>query len=133
MDMEKKLHLVSAERPSASPPFTESTPGRAVENAQDEADILGGDNQNESILIRGVQPIEDEPADFMRGEVDVKEQMDRAARALNGSEGSPQGELGSSFKDTPGGLEEVEMKTDQEMAKSKVRRLGRSIEPEKNH
>jgi hypothetical protein len=57
--------------------------------------------------------------------LDVKEQMDRAADAMDTSirglqnqayEDSPRTELGAAFRNTPGGLEEVEMKTDQELA-----------------
>lgn len=62
----------------------------AVENAADEADILS--DQDETQLLSpsdedpnlGSDGTElDEPADFARGEVDVKEQMDRTMAAMN--------------------------------------------------
>jgi hypothetical protein len=70
--------------------------------------------------------LEEEPDQFLTGEIDVKEQMDRAADAMDASihgyqnqayEDSPERELGASFKDTPGGLDEVAMKTDEALAK----------------
>ncbi|MNL62684.1 hypothetical protein D3C87_1867280 [compost metagenome] len=69
--------------------------------------------------------LENEPDDFMRGDIDVKEQMDRAAEAMDssirgyqnqGTEDSPMTELGASFKYTPGGIEEVAEKTDEYLA-----------------
>lgn len=64
-----------------------------VENDKDEADILA--NQDETHpgstdhddLTMGAGPTDRfssaETSDFSRGEVDVKEQMDRATRAMN--------------------------------------------------
>jgi hypothetical protein len=75
-----------------------------------------------------LEALEEEPGDFMRGEVDVKEQMDRAANAIDSSirglsnqadEDSPRTEIGAAFRDTPGGLEEVEERTDEELAHKK--------------
>lgn len=118
------------------PAFTQSTDGAPVEDPMDEADILGDqdstktmqpglDDENMGAQSNALDALEDEPADFMRGDIDVKEQMDRAADALESSlagwesqayEDDPRGDLGASFRATPGGLEEVEMKTDQDLA-----------------
>lgn len=65
-----------------------------TENARDEAIIIGDQDQtvsddanlnNASMgqAYRIAKSLEEEPADFVRGEVDVKEQMDRTARAMN--------------------------------------------------
>lgn len=80
------------------------------ENTQDEADILQGENQNETMFTKKLEPIEDEPEEFIRGEVDVVEQMSRAAHDIE--DPAHDGELASSFKFTPGGIEEVEMVMD---------------------
>lgn len=106
------------------------------EDMADESNILGDqdqtvsmhpgvDDENMGAQSKSLDSLEDEPADFMRGDLDVKEQMDRAADALESSlkgwesqayEDDPRGDLGASFRATPGGLEEVEMKTDQDLA-----------------
>ena len=103
----------------------------------DEQDILTDQDQTEKVDLladdenmgahsKSLDALEDEPEDFMEGDVDVKTQMDRAAAALDasingyqdrGTEDSPRTELGAAFADTPGGLEEVEMRTDQELAR----------------
>jgi len=84
------------------------------------------DDENLGAHSKALDELEEEPNDFLTGEVDVKEQMDRAADAMEASisgypdrssEDSPRSELGSAFRNTPGGLEEVEFKTDQELAK----------------
>jgi len=126
--------MASTQHGTAS--FTESAGAEIFENKKDEADILTDQDQtnpsdrltrdeNMGAKSTTLESLEDEPAAFMRGEVDVKEQMDRAADALEasimgltnqGDEDSPRTELGAAFKDTPGGLEEVEMKTDQDLA-----------------
>ncbi len=107
-----------------------------TEENRDESDIIADqdqtikthllqDDENMGAHSRALDVLEDEPDDFIQGEIDVKEQMDRTADAMDASlhgyqnqayEDSPRGELGASFRDTPGGLEEVEMKTDQELA-----------------
>jgi hypothetical protein len=129
-----------AEIQTSAPGFTQSGGGDVFENKQDEADILADQDQtiakdpltrdeNMGAKSTTLESLEDEPADFMRGEVDVKQQMDRAADALESSilgytnqadEDSPRSELGASFKDTPGGLEEVEEKTDEDLARAKA-------------
>lgn len=50
------------------------------ENHQDETDILEGENQNESVASGDLEPLENEPGDFMRGEVDVKKQIDKTIK-----------------------------------------------------
>ncbi len=117
------------------PGFTQASAGEAYENSDDEAQILADQDQttpddnltrdeNMGAPSNSLEAMEDEPGDFMRGEVDVKEQMDRAADAMDssirglqtqGDEDSPRTELGSAFRNTPGGLEEVEFKTDEEL------------------
>jgi len=119
------------------PAFTQGVPGGADENSDDESDILSdqdltekmdllSDDENLGAHSRSLDSLENEPEDFMEGELDVKEQMDRAAAALDasihgyqnqGTEDSPRTELGAAFANTPGGIEEVEMKTDQELAR----------------
>jgi hypothetical protein len=85
------------------------------------------DDENMGAKTKSLDPLEDEPEDFVRGDLDVKEQMDRATDAVDASlygyqnqsyEDSPRGELNSSFRNTPGGLEEVEMKTDEALARA---------------
>lgn len=123
------------ERPTPIPEFTQTKRGEPSEDSYDEKEILGdqdvtnktssADDENMGAITRSYEPLEDEPGDFMRGEIDVKTQMDRAADALDasihgyqnqGAEDSPKTELGASFKWTPGGIEEVEAKTDEYLA-----------------
>lgn len=124
-----------------NPGFTDIIPGGASENERDESDILNdqdltskinmtADDENMGAKSRTLDSLEEEPDEFIRGDLDVKEQMDRAADALDASlhgyqnqayEDSPRGELGAAFRDTPGGLEEVEMRTDQALAEAKAK------------
>lgn len=74
-----------------------------------------------------LENIEDESADFMRGEVDVKEQMDRASSAMEDSilgleldEEDPYGELNATYRSTPGGLDDVIKKTDEAIRRSRL-------------
>lgn len=126
----------------ANPGFTRSGGAEISENKRDETGILTDQDQTNigDALTRDenmgagnhtLESLEDEPGDFMRGEIDVVDQMDRAADAMEASvlglpsqadEDSPRSEIGASFKDTPGGLEEVEMKTDEDMAQRKGHR-----------
>lgn len=128
------------ERSSSVPAFTQSKPGETRENRIDENSILSDKDNTGPTTIKdtvkrfnmtdtALEPLEDLPADFMRGEVDVKEQMDLAASAMDSSlrglqsqadEDSPRGELGASFRDTPGGVDEVSAKTDQYLASHKL-------------
>lgn len=115
---------------SATPDFTKISKGEATENRQDSSEIL--DDQDQTIandaLTRdenmgaktySLDTLENEPADFARGEIDVKAQMDRAARQLNSTihgfeslddEGEPEG-----------GLEEVVQKTDEALSRARHR------------
>lgn len=118
------------------PGFTSAVPSGATENERDESGILTDQDVTEKFTnaldenlgakTNSLDSLEEEPDPFLTGDIDVKEQMDRAADAMDSSirglqsqgfEDSPQRELGASFKDTPGGLEEVAMKTDQELAR----------------
>lgn len=122
-----------------TPGFTNASPtGNDSENKEDESGILTDQDQtapmndepydeNMGAKSNSLDTLEDEPGDFLRGEVDVKEQMDRAADALDrtihgyvsqADEDSPNGELGAAFRNTPGGLEEVEIKTDRDLARA---------------
>lgn len=132
----KEFLQMAADPQSPVPAFTQYTIGGALENRRDEADIMAdqdvtritnqfSDDENMGAMSNSLESLEDEPGDFMRGELDVKEQMDRAATALDASlhgytsqadEDSPRTELGASFRETPGGLEEVIQKTEQYMA-----------------
>ena len=123
--------------PSAAiPPFTQLKRGETTENKIDETEILVDKDETGHDTVKttverfqmtdtNLDTLEDLPGDFMRGEVDVKSQMDMAASAMDsslrglqdpGSEDSPKGELGASFRDTPGGIEEVAAKTDEFLA-----------------
>lgn len=124
------------ERATPIPEFTQTKMGEASEDSYDEKEILEdqdvtnksnlrADDENMGAKSRSYEPMEEEPGDFMRGEIDVKEQMDRAADAMDasihgyqnqGAEDSPKTELGASFKYTLGGIEEVEAKTDEYLA-----------------
>lgn len=130
---------------SSTPEFTQQTKGEAPENSMDEKEILGDqdqtiyngtkrtfrrrDDENMGAKSLSLDSLEDEPDDFIRGDVDVKEQMDRAADAMEsslrglqnqGAEDSPATELGASFKYTPGGIEEVAEKTDEYLASHNI-------------
>lgn len=106
----------------------------AQENGKDSEEILEDQDQTnfEDKLTRdenmgaktySLDTLEDEPADFARGEVDVKSQMDRAERqhdsAIYGYQGPNEGE------GPEGGLEEVIQKTEQALAKSRHPRPAR--------
>lgn len=121
---------------TVTPGFTSVARGEASENERDEAGILSDQDitekftnsldENLGAKTNSLDSLEEEPDQFLTGEIDVKEQMDRAADAMDASihgyqnqayEDSPVRELGASFKDTPGGLDEVAMKTDEALAK----------------
>ncbi|WP_413560323.1 hypothetical protein [Bdellovibrio sp. HCB209] len=110
--------------------------GEATNNHTDESEILIDKDQTSKVDVKNLKramkntdrafdTLEDLPPDFIRGEVDVLDQMNKAADALDSSLrgipdrsslDSPRGELGSSFKNTPGGIEEVAAKTDEYLA-----------------
>lgn len=118
--------------------FTRTSGSEVSENKRDETGILRNQDLTQSSRLdftndenMGAKSVSlnttegEQPSDFARGEIDVKEQMDRAADAFEGSiqgwqdqgsETSPRTELGASWKYTPGGLEEVEQKTDEYLA-----------------
>lgn len=69
-----------------------SLPVNGTENAADEANIIA--DQDETLLANpadidpnlgadGTENIGEDRAEFARGEIDVKEAMDRATRAMN--------------------------------------------------
>lgn len=137
----QRWHLWMADV-GTNPGFTAAVPGSAQENPEDESDILADQDQTNSsedltrdenmgATSNSLDSLEDEPADFLRGEIDVKEQMDRAASTMDDSihgyerqsdEDSPRGDLGASFRDTPGGLEEVAQKTEEDLAQHRGHR-----------
>lgn len=105
-----------------------------LENRRDEADVLSDQDittssrpheidENLGAKSRSLGDLEKEPIDFMSGEIDVKEQMDRATEAFedsilgiqeNADGDDPEGELEASYRATPGGLEEVIAKSDKD-------------------
>ncbi len=78
-----------------TPKFSQTLNGEATENKGDEEKIIGDQDQtlSEGSLSKldenmgaksySLNTVEDEPEDFMRGEIDVKTQMDRAAREID--------------------------------------------------
>lgn len=87
--------------------------------------ILEDQDQTRSPDSSNYNAIEAEPENFKNGQIDVKEQMDRTMNDMEasllglqnqGTEDSPNSEIGASFKHTPGGLEEVAAKTDEYLA-----------------
>lgn len=112
------------------PGFTHNADDISIEIVEDETNILNDQDQtsrepnqvdeNMGAISHSLESLEDEPADFMRGEVDVKEAMDRAAREMNASiHGLADEDDDGSPEDTPGGLEEVEQKMYQDLATHK--------------
>lgn len=108
--------------------MNESMPDMDIENEmgeaqEDQAQILADQDQTLKGDVTGLDEnmgarsetldeLEDEQSDFMRGEVDVKAQMDRAGRHLLG-EHQPVDD--GDVEDTPGGLEEVIERTDRDL------------------
>lgn len=110
-------------------------PRNGNENEADEMQILSDQDEtlkhklstldeNMGAKTQSLDSLEDETEDFMRGEIDVKEQMDRAsnamARSIRGIQNArsltdPESELNASFQHTPGGLEEAIMQTDKNL------------------
>lgn len=99
------------------------------ENQKDESKILSDQDmtlKEDLTQASTLDNVEDDPNEFVTGEVDVKEQMDRTAHvvadSLKGvqnarSQRDRSSELLESFRATPGGLEEVIMKTDEDLAR----------------
>lgn len=71
--------------------------------------------EREPRLLRGAGPasldLEDQPGEFVRGDIDLKTQMDRTLRATRASAQGHR-DLDDSSETTPGGLEEVAASTD---------------------
>lgn len=97
------------------PEFTQASRGEAVENRGDENRILADRDETNDEPTEFMN-VENEPADFIRGEVDVKTQMDRAANALDSSVRGIREKLTEGLQTH--GLEEVEAKTDKALAQS---------------
>jgi hypothetical protein len=106
---------MTAEPDYTMPGFTRTSGDEASENERDESNIVtdqdqsaaGVPDENMGARSRTLDSLEDEPDDFIRGDIDVKEQMDRAADAMDtsirglqnqGTEDSQRTELGASFK-----------------------------------
>ncbi|HRO66843.1 MAG TPA: hypothetical protein PL182_04705 [Pseudobdellovibrionaceae bacterium] len=91
---------------------------------EDQEDILSDQDQTSlstdpSDDLRGkggpsALDLEDEPVEFARGEIDVKTQMDRTTRIAKAS-ATRHYDLDDSPDTTPGGLEEVFVKTDRDL------------------
>ncbi|MBX2988359.1 MAG: hypothetical protein KF802_10730 [Bdellovibrionaceae bacterium] len=83
--------------------------------------------------LRGGGPVsldlEDEPAEFVRGEIDVKTQMDRTTRIAK-ADALGHHDLDDSPDMTPGGLDEVAAKTDEDLARKGRGRPERPAVPE---
>ncbi|MBX3040546.1 MAG: hypothetical protein KF789_07570 [Bdellovibrionaceae bacterium] len=91
---------------------------------QDQEDILSDQDQtslsadpSDDLRSKGgpsALDLEDEPAEFTRGEIDVKTQMDRTTR-ITQANSTRHYDLDDSPETTPGGLEEVFAKTDRDL------------------
>jgi hypothetical protein len=134
--MWQKISILRYPQRDLTPGFTQVHRGQVPENKKDERDILKDKDETGTADVPStlrnfentdteLDTLEDLPGDFMRGEIDVKKQMDLAASAMDSSlrglqnqaeENSPRGELGATFRDTPGGIEEVSAKTDEYLA-----------------
>jgi hypothetical protein len=110
------------------PNFTQEAPGEAVENRGDEERILA--DRDETVSEKShFQDLEEEPAAFIRGEVDVKSQMDKTAREIDASvrgHGDHSEDLHSN------GLEEVMAKTDQDILEQIYKRRSEFDDNHKN-
>ncbi len=129
--------LFSADNDAHSEIHKSSPPSFRTENMRDETQILSDQDitnpengskidENMGAQSHSLNSLEKESPDFMRGELDVKEQMDRTSEVIWNSiqgiqeidgENDTQSELISSFQNTPGGIDEVIEKTDQFLSK----------------
>lgn len=93
-------------------------------NDQDETvkKIMNADDENMGAKSRSLDSLENEPEDFINGKRDVYSQMDKSAHEIM-EEDHHEEELQATFENTPGGLDEVAMKTDRELAKRHHARL----------
>lgn len=104
---------------------TPNLPGPEQEATSDESKIIGDQDQTfESANLKanstmGSGPanwdLEDEPEEFARGEIDVMTQIDRTTRIARANAYGHH-DLDDSPEMTPGGIEEVAAKTDQDLA-----------------
>lgn len=107
---------------------SDDRPGQATFNERDRADIIRDKDEtldgagHEAASGPASLDLENEPAEFVRGEIDVKTQMDRTVRIAR-AEARGHHELDDSPDFTPGGLEEVVEKTDQDLAERKGRKV----------
>lgn len=87
-------------------------------NDQDETSkkVMTADDENMGAKSKSLDTLENEPESFMNGELDVRAQMDRSVHDIL-EEDNHEEELQATFENTPGGLEEVEMRTDRELAR----------------
>lgn len=99
-----------------------------------EDDIAGFDESGVE-KRKSLEAVEDDPEDFIEGEIDVKKQMDLATEAVADSfagvqertgEDDRNSELLETFRSTPGGLEEVILKTDQDLAAKKKKKKSKN-------
>lgn len=112
----------------------ETGPIERAENQNDEVKILSDQDmtlKEDLTQISSLENMEDDPKEFVSGEIDVKEQMDRTAHVVADSLAGVQSsrgqrdrrsELAESFRATPGGLEEVIMKTDEDLARMRAKK-----------
>lgn len=100
--------------------------GQAALNPEDasailtDQDLSGPKSDLQGDTLSGAGPVsldlEDEPGEFIRGEVDVKSQIDRTSRVVKANVHGHH-DLDDSPEMTPGGIEEVAAKTDEDLAR----------------
>lgn len=106
----------------------ETHPGQASFDERDRSDIIRDkdetldESEREAMSGAPIQDYENEPGEFMRGEIDVKTQIDRTVR-ITRAEARGHHELDDSPDFTPGGIDEVAEKTDQDLAERKGHRV----------
>jgi hypothetical protein len=96
--------------------------GSATESSDDEIEIIADQDQTGASKrhARDLTNLEDEPDEFIRGEVDVKTQMDRTTREMDLSIQGIRDNSGRGLQTH--GLEEVAAATDRAMAEKKGRK-----------
>ena len=99
--------------------------GQAALSQEDTSEILADQDQTSKHTDLGENiespsrlsgSVEDEPIEFMQGEIDVKAQMDRTTRVVD-ADIMGHHDLDDSPDLTPGGIEEVAAKTDEDLAR----------------
>ena len=102
--------------------------GQVSLSREDTSEILADQDQTakharlgENIETQGPLSgsLEDEPIEFMQGEIDVKAQMDRTTRVVD-ADILGHHDLDDSPAMTPGGIEEVAAKTDEDIARRRA-------------